>query len=131
MYSVLTSASVDIGADSRILRAVRIAARLGFRFTRETAHFIKNLSRSLLRLDNQRIMMEMNYMLAYGSAEASLRILWKFGLLELLLPFQHTLFVMDLRDATRDLTCFCVCFLTWTNILHLIGHATAAYGLES
>uniref|UniRef100_A0A6N2NEI6 Poly A polymerase head domain-containing protein n=1 Tax=Salix viminalis TaxID=40686 RepID=A0A6N2NEI6_SALVM len=116
---------------ARILRAVRIAARLGFRFTRETAHFIKNLSRSLLRLDNQRIMMEMNYMLAYGSAEASLRILWKFGLLELLLPFQHTLFVMDLRDATRDLTCFCVCFLTWTNILHLIGHATAAYGLES
>jgi hypothetical protein len=37
---------------ARILRAVRIAARLGFRFTRETAHFIKNLSRSLLRLDN-------------------------------------------------------------------------------
>ncbi|KAJ6761013.1 POLYNUCLEOTIDE ADENYLYLTRANSFERASE FAMILY PROTEIN-RELATED [Salix purpurea] len=80
---------------ARILRAVRIAARLGFRFTRETAHFIKNLSRSLLRLDNQRIMMEMNYMLAYGSAEASLRILWKFGLLELLLPFQAAYFVRD------------------------------------
>jgi pantothenate kinase len=36
---------------ARILRAVRIAARLGFRFTRETAHFVKNLSRLLLRLD--------------------------------------------------------------------------------
>ncbi|KAF9668086.1 hypothetical protein SADUNF_Sadunf15G0091500 [Salix dunnii] len=80
---------------ARILRAVRIAARLGFRFTRETAHFMKNLSHSLLRLDNQRIMMEMNYMLAYGSAEASLRILWKFGLLELLLPFQAAYFVRD------------------------------------
>ena len=32
--------------------------------------------------------MEMNYMLAYGSAEASLRLLWRFGLLEHLLPFQ-------------------------------------------
>ena len=27
-------------------------------------------------------------MLAYGSAEASLRLLWRFGLLEHLLPFQ-------------------------------------------
>lgn len=32
--------------------------------------------------------MEMNYMLAYGSAEASLRVLWKFGILEILLPIQ-------------------------------------------
>uniref|UniRef100_A0A6N2MVU7 tRNA nucleotidyltransferase/poly(A) polymerase RNA and SrmB- binding domain-containing protein n=1 Tax=Salix viminalis TaxID=40686 RepID=A0A6N2MVU7_SALVM len=91
MCIVLTSASVGIGANSRILRAVRIAARLGFRFTRETiCHFY-----SLLRLDKPRIMMEMNYMLAYGSAEASLRILWKFGLLELLLPFQAAYFVRD------------------------------------
>lgn len=35
-----------------------------------------------------RILMEMNYILAYGSAEASLRLLWKFGLLETLLPIQ-------------------------------------------
>ncbi|KAK6930753.1 tRNA nucleotidyltransferase/poly(A) polymerase, RNA and SrmB- binding domain [Dillenia turbinata] len=28
--------------------------------------------------------MEMNYMLAFGTAEASLRLLWKFGLLEIL-----------------------------------------------
>ena len=32
--------------------------------------------------------MEMNYMLAYGSAEASMRLLWKFGLLDILLPHQ-------------------------------------------
>lgn len=32
--------------------------------------------------------MEMNYMMAYGSAEPSLRLLWKFGLLEILLPVQ-------------------------------------------
>lgn len=32
--------------------------------------------------------MEMNYMLAYGSAEASLRLLWKMNVLEMLLPIQ-------------------------------------------
>ncbi|CAN1133421.1 Poly(A) polymerase I [Linum perenne] len=80
---------------ARILRAVRIAARLGFRFSQDTARCIKNLSRSILRLDKSRIMMEMNYMLAYGSAEASLRLLWKFGLLELLLPIQAAYFVQN------------------------------------
>ncbi|CAL9231325.1 unnamed protein product [Arabidopsis halleri] len=73
---------------ARILRAIRIAARLGFRMSKETAHFIKNLSLLVQRLDKGRILMEMNYMLAYGSAEASLRLLWKFGILEILLPFQ-------------------------------------------
>ncbi|GAB2221405.1 hypothetical protein Droror1_Dr00012581 [Drosera rotundifolia] len=73
---------------ARILRAIRIAARLGFRLDRETAKAVKSLSTSILRLDRTRLMMEMNYMLAYGSAEASLRLLWKFGLLEILLPIQ-------------------------------------------
>lgn len=36
---------------ARILRAIRIAARLGFRFSRETAHFVKHLSLSVLKLD--------------------------------------------------------------------------------
>ncbi|CAN1317981.1 Poly(A) polymerase I [Linum perenne] len=84
-----------LGFAARILRAVRIAARLGFRFSQDTARCIKNLSRSILRLDKSRIMMEMNYMLAYGSAEASLRLLWKFGLLELLLPIQAAYFVQN------------------------------------
>ncbi|XVF08623.1 hypothetical protein REPUB_Repub07fG0018700 [Reevesia pubescens] len=78
---------------ARILRAIRIAARLGFSFSRETAHFVKHLSCSILRLDKSRLLMEMNYMLAYGSAEASLRLLWKFGLLEILLPIQAAYFV--------------------------------------
>ncbi|ERN06178.1 uncharacterized protein LOC18434369 [Amborella trichopoda] len=78
---------------ARILRAVRIAARLGFRFTKETAHSVKDFSSSILRLDKSRLLMEMNYMLAFGSAEASLRVLWKFGLLEILLPLQAAYFV--------------------------------------
>ncbi|CAH8365175.1 unnamed protein product [Eruca vesicaria subsp. sativa] len=73
---------------ARILRAIRVAARLGFRISKETAHFIKHLSFLVQRLDKGRILMEMNYMLAYGSAEASLRFLWKFGILEFILPIQ-------------------------------------------
>ncbi|EFH52187.1 predicted protein [Arabidopsis lyrata subsp. lyrata] len=73
---------------ARILRGTRIAARLGFTISKETAHFLKNLSFLVQRLHRGRILMEMNYMLAYGSAEASLRLLWKFGILEILLPIQ-------------------------------------------
>ncbi|CAN6472252.1 unnamed protein product [Victoria cruziana] len=78
---------------ARILRAVRIAARLGFRFTKDTASSLKFFSSSVLRLDKSRLLMEMNYMLAFGSAEASLRLLWKYGLLEVLLPIQASYFV--------------------------------------
>ncbi|KAJ0536736.1 putative polynucleotide adenylyltransferase [Helianthus annuus] len=80
---------------ARILRAIRIAARLGFGFSRETARAIKHLAHSVLQLDMGRHLMEMNYMLAYGSAEPSLRLLWRFGLLELLLPIQAAYFVCD------------------------------------
>jgi tRNA nucleotidyltransferase/poly(A) polymerase len=35
-----------------------------------------------------RIMLELNYMLSYGAAEPSLCLLQRFSLLELILPFQ-------------------------------------------
>ncbi|KAL9275488.1 Acyl carrier protein 1, chloroplastic-like protein [Drosera capensis] len=66
-----------------------------FLLDRETAKAVKSLSTSILRLDETRLMMEMNYMLAYGSAEASLRLLWKFGLLEILLPIQAAYLVAN------------------------------------
>ncbi|XP_038894742.1 poly(A) polymerase I isoform X7 [Benincasa hispida] len=53
-----------------------------------------------------RILMEMNYMLAFGSAEASLRLLWRFGLLEILLPIQASYFVSQgfrRRDASSNM----------------------------
>ncbi|CAH2034125.1 unnamed protein product [Thlaspi arvense] len=78
---------------ARILRAIRIAARLGFSLTKDVAVSVKELSSSLLLLDPSRVQMEINYMLAYGSAEASLRLLWRFGLMEILLPVQASYFV--------------------------------------
>ncbi|KZV38782.1 Polynucleotide adenylyltransferase family protein [Dorcoceras hygrometricum] len=89
---------------ARILRAVRIAARLGFRFSRETALAVKRLSSSIVRLDRGRLLMEVNYMMAYGSAEASLRLLWKLGLLEIILPIQAAYFVSN-GFRRRDKRC--------------------------
>ncbi|KAI8529272.1 hypothetical protein RHMOL_Rhmol12G0213000 [Rhododendron molle] len=80
---------------ARILRAIRIGARLGFSFTHQTGHSITYLASSVLRLDKVRILMEMNYMLAYGSAEASLRLLWRYRVLEILLPIQAAYFVQQ------------------------------------
>ncbi|CAL0319810.1 unnamed protein product [Lupinus luteus] len=85
--------SDSIFSAAHILRAIRIAACLGFSISKETAQFVKNQSSSVLRLDKVRILMEMNNMLAYGSGEASLRLLWKFGLLDIILPFQAAYFV--------------------------------------
>ncbi|KAL8160103.1 hypothetical protein V2J09_001640 [Rumex salicifolius] len=105
--------------------SVRLAARLGFRFTKEIAHSLKELSCSVLRLDKARILMELNYMLAFGSAEASLRLLWKFGLLEILLPVQAAYFVSQ-GFKRRDKRSNMLLLLTLLSSL-FIPHAAALY----
>ncbi|GMP57468.1 hypothetical protein CsSME_00021552 [Camellia sinensis var. sinensis] len=49
--SVIPASTSFVEDCARILRGLRIAARLGFRFTRETAHYVRELSSSVLRLD--------------------------------------------------------------------------------
>ncbi|CAM6089105.1 unnamed protein product [Calypogeia fissa] len=78
---------------ARILRAIRIGARLGFKFTKSTAEAIKDQRFSLLKLNKGRLMLEANMFFSYGSAEPSLRLLWRYGVLELLLPLQAGYFV--------------------------------------
>ncbi|KAL3682227.1 hypothetical protein R1sor_000249 [Riccia sorocarpa] len=78
---------------ARILRAVRIAARLGFSFTRTTARAIKDQRFLLLKLSKGRFMLEANMFFAYGAGEPSLRLLWRYGVLELLLPLQAAYFI--------------------------------------
>ena len=47
--------------------------------------------------------MKINYMLAYGSGEASSGLLWKFGLLNILLPFQvYIHFVQFLTQSWNE-----------------------------
>ncbi|KAI4314642.1 hypothetical protein L6164_027530 [Bauhinia variegata] len=70
----------------RILRGLRIAARLGLSLSMDTEAAIHTFSSQVKSLDKGRLMLELNYMLSYGAAEQSLFLLWKFNLLENFLP---------------------------------------------
>ncbi|KAJ3689716.1 hypothetical protein LUZ61_018880 [Rhynchospora tenuis] len=86
--TTVVSAHLSFSEDcARILRGLRIAARLGFRFSQETAAALKKLSSSVSTLTKQRLLMELDFMLAYGAAGRSIQLLKKYGLLEILLPF--------------------------------------------
>ncbi|KAJ0967061.1 hypothetical protein J5N97_023978 [Dioscorea zingiberensis] len=81
-------AHLSFSEDSaRILRGLRIAARLGLQCSSDVTTAIHDLSSSIMNLNKSRLMMELNFMLAYGAAEPSIRLLQKFKLLEILLPF--------------------------------------------
>ncbi|KAJ9540844.1 hypothetical protein OSB04_027350 [Centaurea solstitialis] len=73
---------------ARILRGLRIAARLGLSFSKDTETAIHKLASSILDLSESRIMMEIDLMLSFGASESSLRLLHRFHILEFLLPFQ-------------------------------------------
>ncbi|KAK3150386.1 hypothetical protein QOZ80_3AG0232520 [Eleusine coracana subsp. coracana] len=87
---------------ARILRGLRIAARLGFQFSSETSTAIRDLSSSIIDIDKSRLMMEMNYLLSYGAAEPSLRLLREYGLLDMLLPFQGAYLSDQMKDKSSD-----------------------------
>ncbi|KAI8536840.1 hypothetical protein RHMOL_Rhmol10G0287200 [Rhododendron molle] len=80
---------------ARILRGLRIAARLGLSLSKETEIAIHKLSSSIAKLSKTRIMLELNYMLSYGAAEPSLCLLQRFNLLDILLPFHKLFFNLD------------------------------------
>ncbi|XP_011650262.1 uncharacterized protein LOC101212579 isoform X2 [Cucumis sativus] len=84
----LIPASLSFKLDcARILRGLRIAARLGLSISKETETAIHKFSPSITSLDKSRLMMELNYMLSYGAAVPSLYLLQRFKLLGSLLPF--------------------------------------------
>ncbi|XP_062216875.1 uncharacterized protein LOC133916982 [Phragmites australis] len=87
---------------ARILRGLRIAARLGFQFSSETSTAMRDLSSSIINIDKARLMMEMNYMLSYGAAEPSVRLLRKYGLLDILLPFQGAYLLDQMKGKSSD-----------------------------
>uniref|UniRef100_A0A1J3K9G1 Poly(A) polymerase I n=1 Tax=Noccaea caerulescens TaxID=107243 RepID=A0A1J3K9G1_NOCCA len=73
---------------ARILRGLRIAARLGLSLSKDIKTTIPDFVSSIANLGQFRIILEMNYMLAYGAAAPSILLLMKFKLLHVLLPFQ-------------------------------------------
>ncbi|XP_060194745.1 uncharacterized protein LOC132623946 [Lycium barbarum] len=72
---------------ARILRGLRLAARLKLSFSEEIEIAMHKLSSSIMILDKSRLMMEVNYMLSYGAAEPSLSLLQRYNILGMLLPF--------------------------------------------
>ncbi|XP_060962627.1 uncharacterized protein LOC115702617 [Cannabis sativa] len=98
----LIPADVSFKEDcARILRGLRLAARLGFSFSSDTATAIRSFSSSLLTLSKSRIMMEFNYMLSYGAAEPSLCLLQRFNLLRFFLPF-HAAYLEQQASTKSD-----------------------------
>ncbi|GMY11102.1 poly(a) polymerase i [Fagus crenata] len=85
---------------ARILRGLRIAARLGLSLSKDTATAIHNYSSSVQGLGKTRIMMELNYMFSYGAAEPSLWLLQRFNLLEILLPF-HAAYLQEAKRSAK------------------------------
>nr|CAD1844714.1 unnamed protein product [Ananas comosus var. bracteatus] len=89
---------------ARILRGLRIVARLGFRFSKETATAIRDLSSSVITLEKSRLLMELNFMLAYGAAESSIYLLQKYQLLQVLLPFHGAYLAHQTEDKSTERT---------------------------
>ncbi|KAM3306355.1 hypothetical protein P3S67_013225 [Capsicum chacoense] len=84
----LVPAHLSFGEDcARILRGLRLAARLNLSFTEEIEDAMRELSSSIMSLSKFRIMMELNYMMSYGAAEPSLSLLQRYSILEIVLPF--------------------------------------------
>ncbi|XWS33945.1 hypothetical protein CRYUN_Cryun22dG0126400 [Craigia yunnanensis] len=87
---------------ARILRGLRIAARLGLSFSRDTENAMRDLSASIEGLDKFRLILELNYMLSYGAAESSICLLQRFSLLNILLPIQAA-YINQQRSAKNSM----------------------------
>ncbi|KAE8695889.1 hypothetical protein F3Y22_tig00110678pilonHSYRG00079 [Hibiscus syriacus] len=87
---------------ARILRGLRIAARLHLSISEDTERTMHDLWDSIEGLDKGRLMMEMNYMLSYGAAVPSICLLERFNLLNILLPFQAA-YINQQRSAKNSM----------------------------
>ncbi|KAI3947783.1 hypothetical protein MKX01_034448 [Papaver californicum] len=99
----VTPAKISFEEDcARILRGLRIAARLGLSFSKETEIAIQDHLSSVKNLNKTRLMMEMNYMFSYGVAEPSLCLLRRFKLLDIILPFHAAYLVQESPDQSAQ-----------------------------
>jgi poly(A) polymerase len=70
----------------RILRAIKFAARLGFHIHDETWAAMLSFKEQLLRCSPARVHEEVMRLLSGGAAEASVKLMWESGVLDVLLP---------------------------------------------
>ncbi|MGI8743653.1 MAG: CCA tRNA nucleotidyltransferase [Bryobacteraceae bacterium] len=118
----------------RMLRAIRFAARLGFRIEPETMAAIRKLSKLLARVSPERIRDELVRILTEGGARHGFELLDESGLLEVVLPevsamqgvrqppefhpegdvWTHTLIMLDRMRSPSPA-------LAWGVLLHDVG----------
>jgi poly(A) polymerase len=119
----------------RMLRAVRFAARFGFRIEAATAEAIVGMAPQVHQVSSERIRDELSKMLTEGQAQRAFRLLDETGLLRQVLPeiarmkgveqppqfhpegdvFVHTLLLLHGLPAGCSLT------LAWGALLHDVG----------
>jgi tRNA nucleotidyltransferase/poly(A) polymerase len=95
---------------ARILRALRLSARLGLQIERETEEEMLRAKKRVLDVNHGRLQMELAQMFSYGAAERSYAMLQSKGVLELLLPHHHakresitTRILGSIDDSVREL----------------------------
>ncbi|KAL4440032.1 hypothetical protein ABPG75_003033 [Micractinium tetrahymenae] len=71
---------------ARILRGVRLAARAGLEVDPDTAAAMEAHATAIAQLPTGRLQMELGSLLGYGAARPSLALMWRLGLLDMLLP---------------------------------------------
>ncbi|PRW33128.1 CCA-adding enzyme-like [Chlorella sorokiniana] len=77
---------------ARILRGVRLAARASLELDPATAAAMEDNAAAIGQLPQGRLQMELTSLLGYGASERSLLLMWRLGLLDMLLP-QHALYL--------------------------------------
>ena len=71
---------------ARILRAVRLAARARLTIEKTTAQAMTASRALLCTLPHGRLHMELSAMMSHGAARPSVLLLWRFGILDMMLP---------------------------------------------
>ena len=85
---------------ARMLRAVRLAARAGLTIEQETSEAMSALAVTTAKLPQGRLQMELVAMFTHGAALESMKLLWKYGLLDMLLP--HHAVMLSKQGISRE-----------------------------
>jgi tRNA nucleotidyltransferase/poly(A) polymerase len=85
---------------ARILRAVRLAARVGLNIEKESSDSMMKMAMMTAKLPQGRLQMELAAMFTHGAALPALKLLWKYGLLDILLP--HHAVMLSKQQIPRE-----------------------------
>lgn len=79
---------------ARIFRGIRLAARTILTIESSTDHAMHAVSHLVAGLPQGRLQMELTSVMAYGASAPSVELLWRYRLLEMVLPHHAALFVV-------------------------------------